>query len=193
MRARLLSALILFALATTFSASAQTGADDPQPFDFFAGYSRSSNFDTGLNGWIVAANYNINNSWLGIEGEISGHYASQNLGALPILIPGAPGSVDNSLHNFDFGPRGTWRSPDYPIAAFGHLLFGGSHAKISAAGVSDSDTSFSWVLGGGADYNFNANWGARAQLDLLHTNFFSNGESHPRFSIGLLFRTGGGR
>lgn len=193
MRTRLLFLLVLLSFVISVSAFAQTGSDEIQPLDFFAGYSHSSNFDTGLNGWIVAANYNVNDSWLGVEGEISGHYGSQNLSALPILLPGAPASVDNSLHNFDFGPRVTWRSPDQPIFAFGHVLFGASHAKVSAAGVSQSDTAFSWVLGGGADYNFNANWGARAQLDLLHTDFFSKGESHPRISLGLLYRLGGER
>jgi opacity protein-like surface antigen len=191
MRVRLLSAFVLFCLLISVSAFAQTGSDELQPFDFFAGYSHTSNFDTGLNGWILSGNYNFNNSWLGAEGEISGHYGSQNLSALPIIIPGAPSSVDNSLHNFNFGPRVTWRSPDQPIFAFGHLLFGASHAKISAAGVSDTDTSFSWVLGGGADYNFNANWGGRAQLDLLHTNFFDDGKSHARISLGLVYRMGG--
>lgn len=189
MRVRLLSAFVMLVLASTLS-FAQTAADEQPPIDVFAGFSHSSNFDTGLNGWIIAGNYSLNNSWLGVEGEISGHYGSQNLSALPILIPGAPSGVDNSLHNFNFGPRVTWRSPDYPVNAFGHLLFGGSHAKISAAGISDTDTAFSWVLGGGADYNFNERWAGRAQLDLLHTNFFSNGESHPRISIGLVYRLG---
>jgi opacity protein-like surface antigen len=193
MRIRLLFLPVLLSFFISVSAFAQTGSDDIQPFDFFAGYSHSSKFDTGLNGWILAANYNVNDSWLGVEGEISGHYGSQNLSALPILLPGAPSSVDNSLHSFDFGPRVTWRSPDQPFFAFGHVLFGASHANVSAAGVSQSDTAFSWVLGGGADYNFNANWGARAQLDLLHTDFFSKGESHPRISLGLLYRVGGER
>src|SRR5690242_7394401 len=112
MRARLLSDFVMLVLASTSSVFAQTGADEQPPIDVFAGFSHSSNFSTGLNGWIVVGNYPVNNSWLGVEGEISGHYGSQNLSALPILIPGAPSSVDNSLHNFDFGPRVTWRAPD---------------------------------------------------------------------------------
>lgn len=190
MKARLFVAVLSVLLLSSLPSLAQTGSDDQPPFDVFAGFSHSSNFGTGLNGWILAGNYSLNNSWLGVEGEISGHYGSEDLSALPILIPGAPSSVDNSLHNFDFGPRITWRAPDQPFNAFGHVLFGASHANISASGISTSDTAFSWVLGGGGDYNFNANWAARAQLDLLHTNFFSNGESHSRFSIGLVYRLG---
>ena len=190
MKARLFVAILSVLLLTSLPSFAQTGSDDQPPLDVFAGFSHSSNFGTGLNGWILSGNYSVNNSWLGVEGEISGHYGSENLSALPILIPGAPSSVDNSLHNFDFGPRITWRAPDQPFKAFGHILFGASHAKISASGISQSDTAFSWVLGGGGDYNFNANWAARAQLDLLRTDFFSNGASHPRFSIGLVYRLG---
>ncbi len=190
MKVRLSFFCVIVALIATLSASAQTGSDEQPPFDVFAGYSHTSNFDTGLNGWIVSGNYNLNNSWLGIEGDISGHYGSQNLSALPIIIPGAPVSVTNSEYNYDFGPRITWRAPDQPVNVFGHLLFGGSHTKISAAGIDQTDGAFSWILGGGGDYNFNANWAGRAQLDLLHTNFFSDGKFHPRISLGLVYRLG---
>lgn len=189
MKVRLLTALVLFS-CLVLSASAQTGSDDQPPFDAFVGYSHTSNFGTGLNGWILAGNYEFPESWLGLEGEISGHYGTQNLSALPIVLPGSPVSVDNSLHNFNFGPRVTWRSPEQPFNVFGHFLFGFSHAKVSAAGQSQADTAFSWVVGGGADYNFNMNWAARAQLDLLHTHFFNDGESHPRFALGLVYRLG---
>ena len=190
MKARALFVCLMFAGIASLSASAQTGSDEQPPIDLFAGYSHTSNFDTGLNGWIVAGNYNLSNSWLGIEGEISGHYGSQNLSALPIIIPGAPASVTNSEYNYDFGPRITWRAPDQPVNVFGHLLFGGSHAKISASGIDQTDGSFSWILGGGADYNFSANWAGRAQLDLLHTSFFDDGKFHPRISLGLVYRFG---
>lgn len=190
MKARLLSPLFLFLVFATVSSFCQTGSDEQPPFDVYAGYSYASNFGTALNGWIVTANYQLGGSWLGIEGDISGHYGSQNISALPILLPGAPSSVDSNLYNYNFGPRVTWRAPDQPFNVFGHLLFGGSHTNVSTAGISQSDGAFSWVLGGGGDYNFNANWAARAQLDLLHTDFFSKGESHPRFSLGIVYRLG---
>lgn len=183
--------LIVFVLVLSSAFGyAQVSPDEQPPIDVFAGYSHSSNFHTGLNGWILSGNYNLGTSWIGVEGEFSGHYGTQNLTALPILIPGTPTKITSNLYNYDFGPRVTWRSPSQPVNAFGHFLFGGSRAGLSASGVSDNDTSFSWVLGGGGDYNFSPRWAGRAQLDLLHTNFFSNGESHPRFSIGLVFRLG---
>lgn len=194
MKYRCLFLVIAILAFMRLQAFAQTGSDEQPPLDVFAGYSHTSNFDTGLNGWILSANYTLGSSWLGVEGEISGHYGSLGLGALPIVLPGAPSSVHTNLYNYNFGPRVTWRAPSEPFNVFGHLLFGGSHTSVSASGVpSTSDGAFSWVLGGGGDYNFNTNWAGRAQLDLLHTNFFSNGESHPRFAIGIVYRLGSPR
>ncbi|HYX52746.1 MAG TPA: outer membrane beta-barrel protein [Candidatus Limnocylindrales bacterium] len=189
MRFRFFSIAIL---AFIFTVPALAQQEQP-PFDVFAGYSHSSNFDTGLNGWIFSGNYDFS-QYLGVEGDFSGHYGSHGLGGLPILLPGVPSSVNTNMYNYNFGPRFTWRSPEQPFNVFGHLLFGGGHASISAPGVaSQSDSSYTWVLGGGADYNFNNNWAGRAQFDYLHTNFFSNGEGHPRISFGIVYRLGGSR
>jgi|SwirhisoilCB2_FD_contig_61_1647680_length_1262_multi_2_in_0_out_0_3 hypothetical protein len=186
----LIAILALIFLCVAPVAYAQQQEDQP-PIDAFLGYSRTSNFDTSLNGWILSGNLNFARNF-GLEGDISGHYGDHGLGGLPLVIPNLPGSVKTNMYNFDFGPRFTWRSEDRPFNIFGHLLFGVSHANISATGVNDNgDTSFSWVLGAGGDYNFRPQWAARAQLDYLHTDFFSNGEGHPRFSIGLVYRLGG--
>jgi opacity protein-like surface antigen len=183
----------LLAIAILVFAVPALAQQEQPPIDVFAGYSHSSNFDTGLNGWIIAGNYDFS-EYFGFEGEISGHYGGIGLGGLPIILPGAPSHVNTSMHNYNVGPRITWRSPEQPFNVFGHLLFGASHASISATGVpSQGDTAYSWVLGGGLDYNFNTNWAGRAQLDYLHTNFFDNGQGHPRFAIGLVYRFGESR
>lgn len=191
MKYRFLPLVVILALTFCgLSPAAHAQQDEQPPIDIFGGYSRSSNFDTGLNGWIVSGNLNFARN-LGVEGDISGHYGKHGLGGLPIIIPNLPSDVTTNMHNFDFGPRYTWRSEDHPFNVFGHLLFGVSHANLHAPGIADdSDSSFSWVLGGGGDYNFRPNWAARAQLDYLHTDFFSNGEGHPRFSLGLVYRLG---
>ena len=178
--------LVLFVMICALPVFAQSD----QSIDVFAGYSYASNFDTSLNGWIVSGNYNFPDSWLGLEGEISGHYGTNHLGisGLPLPIPST--ALHTSLHNYDFGPRVTFRNPDDKFDAFGHFLLGASHARADANGVADSDTSFSWVLGGGGDYNINERWAGRAQLDLLRTDFFSNGQSHPRLSVGIVYRFG---
>ncbi|HEU5415723.1 MAG TPA: hypothetical protein VFW31_18295, partial [Candidatus Angelobacter sp.] len=64
MKARLFVAILSVLLLSSLPSFAQTGSDDQPPFDVFAGFSHSSNFGTGLNGWILAGNYSLNNSWL---------------------------------------------------------------------------------------------------------------------------------
>lgn len=192
MKSHLFSAITVIAL-TFFSLvpALQAQQDEQPPVDAFFGYSHSSNFDTGLNGWLLSGNLNFAQS-LGLEGDISGHYGSHGLGGLPFVIPNLPSHVNTNMYSYDFGPRYTWRSEDRPFNIFGHLLFGVSHANVTATGVNEnSDTSFSWVLGAGGDYNFHPNWAGRVQVDYLHTDFFSQGEGHPRISLGLVYRLGG--
>lgn len=156
-------------------------------FDIFGGYSHVGNFNIGLNGWTASANYNLNR-WLGLEGDVSGHYGSESLGPAVMFIPSIPNNITSHMHNFDFGPSVTYRTNKFN--AFGHVLFGASQTNVSAAGMGDDDTAFSWVLGGGADYNFARKWAARFQLDLLRTNFFDQGDSHGRVSVGVVYRFG---
>jgi Outer membrane protein beta-barrel domain len=192
MRPQLLSAIIITAL-TFFSLvpALQAQQDEQPPVDAFFGYSHSSNFDTGLNGWMFSGNVNFLRDVIGLEGDISGHYGSHGLGGLPLVVPLLPGHVNTNMYSFDFGPRYTWRSPDRPFNIFGHFLFGVSHANISATGVNEnSDTAFSWVMGAGGDYNFRPDWAGRVQIDYLHTVFFSQGQGHPRFSLGVVYRFG---
>jgi len=179
-----LSALAVFLLLGCLPLLAQS--ETPR-FDIFGGYSHVGNYNIGLNGWIASGNLNFNR-WFGIEGDVSGHYGSQTLGPAVIILPGVPNKINSRMHNFDFGPSLTYRSSKYN--AFGHLLFGASHTNVSAAGFGQGDTAFSWVLGGGADYNLTQKWAARFQLDLLRTDFFNHGDSHGRVSLGIVYRLG---
>jgi opacity protein-like surface antigen len=191
MKYRILSLVAILAL--TFcgllpAAHAQQG--DQPAIDVFGGYSRSSNFDTGLNGWLLSGNLGFSRNF-GLEGDFSGHYGKHGLGGLSLLIPNLPTNINSNMYNVDFGPRFTYRFENHPVNAFGHVLFGVSRAHLHAPGVAeDSDSSFSWVLGVGGDYNIRDNWAARVQVDYLHTDFASNGEGHPRISLGVVYRLG---
>ena len=176
-----LSALFLF----SFPALAQT---EQPPIDIFGAYSHVSNFDVGQSGWLASANYDVND-WFGLEGDLSGNYGQKEF-AVATLLPGVPEKINSRMHSFNAGPRITWRESSGRINAFGHVLFGFSHTNVNAAGAGDSDTSFSWALGGAGDYYFVPKFGARLQLDLLRTNFFSKGDTHPRVAIGLVYRLG---
>jgi Outer membrane protein beta-barrel domain len=185
--------LALAVAALTLPASAQVKTqiekqiNNPR-LDIFGGYSHVGNYGIGLNGWIMSANWHLYR-YIGLEGDISGGYGSQNLEAGQIL-PNLPNSIGSRMHNFNFGPNGTWRAPSGKYNAFGHLLLGFSHTNVNSAGIGQGDTAFSWVLGGGGDYNLNRVWAARAQVDLLHTRFFNGGQNHGRISLGLVYHMG---
>jgi len=164
---------------------AQTEA--PHRVDLFGGYSHTGNYNIGQSGWIASANYNISGP-LGVEADVSGNYGTQDLGGAAVILPNVPNSLHSRMHSFNVGPSGTYRAPSGKYNAFGHLLFGTSHTNVSAAGVGDGSTSFSWILGVGGDYNFTRQWAARAQLDFLRTNFFSRGGNHGRVAFGLVYR-----
>lgn len=160
--------------------------------DIFGGYSHVGNYGLGLSGWTASADWHLMH-WLGIEGDISGNYGSKGLGEVANLLPNVPNSVGSRMHSFDFGPSGTFHpSGSDKYDAFGHLLFGFSHTNVNAAGQGVGDTAFSWVLGGGADYNVASMFALRAQLDLLHTRFFNGGQNHGRISLGVVYRFGKG-
>jgi opacity protein-like surface antigen len=177
-------------LATTlvvFSCLSLMAQQDAPRVDIFGGYSHVGNFDIGLNGWLASANLSVNR-WFGLEADVSGHYGSESLGSAVVILPGVPNQINSRMHNFDAGPSVTYRSTKYN--AFGHFLLGVSHTNVNAAGLGSGDTSFSWVLGGGADYNLTNSWAARFQVDLLRTSFFKTDESHGRVALGVVYRFG---
>lgn len=161
--------------------------DETPRVDIFGAYSHANNFNVGMSGWLASGNLNLNR-WLGVEGDINGEYGTQDIGAIGVLLPGVPTKIHSRMHSFNFGPSATYRSEQYD--AFGHLLFGVSHTNLNAAGTSQGDSSFSWVLGGGGDYNFTPTWAGRFQLDLLRTNFFNRGANHARIAVGIVYRLG---
>lgn len=170
----------------------QTQQIESPRIDIFGGYSHVGNYGLGLSGWTASADWHLIN-WLGIEGDVSGNYGRKGLGTIATLLPNVPNSVGTSLHSFNFGPSGTFHPADNDkYDAFGHLLFGVSHTNVDAAGDAVGDTAFSWILGGGADYNVANMFALRAQLDLLHTKFFNHGQNHGRISLGIVYRFGGG-
>ena len=152
-------------------------AQEMSKMEIFGGYSHMSHH-IGLNGWIASADYN---PWehIGFEGSLSGHYGTDHILDIP---------VDTTIYNFNVGPRVYAATSQEKLTAFGHLLFGFSHLSGSTLGVNESDTSFSWVLGGGVDYGLFGPIAARGQIDLVRTNFFNNGESDGRYSVGLVYR-----
>jgi hypothetical protein len=102
------------------------------------------------------------------------------------------------MQNLLFGPRiffSTGWTKKHSLTPFGEAEFGLTHlsqtlTQVNAGTISESDTGFTWMLGGGAEYLFNPHWSARMNLDFLRTHLANEGQSHLRFVLGIRYTFG---
>ena len=102
-----------------------TGGDDSAPLGL------SGSFWLG---WVVSGNVNVTNR-LGITGEVSGHYRSQN-------APGTDLTVGTEELGFHAGPRYTQRN-DAVATLYAQALFGATRFSMNLLGESEAATHFS--------------------------------------------------
>jgi hypothetical protein len=158
-RSSFLAVLMLGAGAVLASAQEKTPHADA-----FVGYSYLR-FDTGanVNGFDASVTGNIND-WLGITGEVSGHYRE-----------------GDSAHFILGGPRFTYRKTGTRVEPFVHALVGVT--------LINSAPYFGMALGGGVDVKINDKLAIRAvQAD--YAPIISNGNvvHNARVSAGIVFR-----
>lgn len=163
--------LVLFRMVLLTILTGIACAQTPTKGNVFFGYSYNrtevvSNDATNLNGWNASLEGKLL-PWIGIVADLGGTYG---------------GGVTE--YNFLFGPRISVQAGRY--RPFAELLIGASHIGIRNGGA--SDTSFGDAVGGGLDYRVAGPLAARAQLDWIHTRFFSNGQNDVRFSTGIVVR-----
>lgn len=109
--------------------------------------------------------------WLGLKADLSGNYKSA-------------GGLHVREYNVLFGPQLNRRADRLNL--FAHGLVGVAHFSGDFV---DSDTSFGWVLGGGADYTLSNTFAWRvAQLDYHGAHVFGATQTDFRFSTGLILR-----
>jgi len=137
-----------------------------------------------LNGWNGSVEGKVA-PLLGIVADFSGHYGAQDFPAACPATLEFPCHLNSSTHNFLFGPQLSFSVGKF--RPFVHALFGGSHISGSATGISVSDTSFAYALGGGLDYHLAPLISWRIQGDALQTRFFGNTQSNARISTGIVF------
>ncbi len=157
-----------------------TAAQDHSKVDIFGGYQFThvalghdlNGFNS--NGWNASVSGYFN-KYLGISADFSGVY-------------GSPFGVSTEVYPYLFGP--IVRFPNgSKVTPFGHVLFGGAHFNASALGLSSSDNSFSWAMGGGVDVNVYSRFAVRvAQADWLRTQFGDSTQSNFRYSAGVVFK-----
>lgn len=138
---------------------------------------------SNLNGWEGSLEGKVF-PLLGIVADFSGHYGGADV-PIPCPGPACPTvHVSGSEHNVLFGPRVSVSVGKF--RPFANVLVGVGHVSASAAGLSDSDTSFATALGGGLDYRLIHGIAWRFQGDYLQTRFFSGRQDNARLSTGLV-------
>ena len=79
-------------------------------------------------------------------------------------------------------------SKDKKVKPFGHLMAGFTNARVSGF-VSDSETGFAGVIGGGVDIKLSPRVDLRAiQLDYNPTRLGGETQHNFRVGIGVVFR-----
>ena len=149
---------------------------------------------TGNNG---TDGFDVRAAWfftkrVSIAGDYESTWDTTNLGTFAFTSVGAL-AVHSHLQDALFGPRiffATKWTDKYKLNPFGELQLGVSHLnqKVTSQtmpSVSGSDSAFSWMLGGGADYRLSSHFSARGNLDFLRTHLFNQGQSHLRLVLGI--------
>jgi hypothetical protein len=186
------TAAFLF-LAASFLFSAQSRA---QGLEVSGGYAHSTG-DFGVDGFDVGVAYYFAPR-LSIAAEYDGLWDTSRVGAFEFTSVGAIVSKAH-LQNFLIGPR--FYLSDYKVGKshfikpFGEVQFGVSHLRSrvgegTTIGVFNSDSAFSWMLGGGVDYPITPHWTARGNLDLLRTHLNANAQSRARLVLGIAYTWG---
>jgi opacity protein-like surface antigen len=182
--------VILFALGVPNSALAQFSESN---LEFSGGYAHLSG-DGGTNGLTGGVGLWLNRR-VSLNFEYDSAWDTSNLGVFEFTSVGST-AVKSHIQNWMIGPRLFFPPKElkkYKFDPFANFLIGGSHLsqKIQQLNASQSASgdSFSWELGGGADYQFNSQWFGRLGLDLLRTHFANEGQSHLRLvlSVGYTF------
>lgn len=188
--------LFLFA-ALTLALPVIAQAQESPRSEILAGYSYLRLDDNGidgldrdLNGFIVAANFNIIKKSLGIKADVSGHFGD----ALTTILP----RTDFRQYLFLFGPQFTLRKSER-FTPFAHVMAGFAYAqsKNDTLGLDISDTGFAFAAGGGVDIKALS---SRLAIRLLQADYvmtrFDDGvggstTSHNlRASTGIVIRIG---
>lgn len=123
--------------------------------------------------------------WLGVVGDVAGHYGSQSF-VEP--TPQGPTALNVTGHEQEYliGPRlsvpvGKW-------TPFGEIMIGFAHIHTGGTLPGPSNTSFATAVGGGIDYRVFRPIALRAEGDYLRTSFFSTSQNNLRLSLGIVLR-----
>jgi opacity protein-like surface antigen len=178
--------IVLFLFAGLATAQIPSG-------NVFFGYSYENTDWSGINstlnrpnlhGWEASFEGKVL-PYIGIVGDVSGHYGSQSFVE---FTPAGPTTINITGHEQEylFGPRlsvpvGKW-------TPFGEVLVGLAHIHNGGSLPSTANTSFAAAFGGGLDYRVFRPVALRVEGDYLRTTFFSATQNNLRLAVGVVVR-----
>lgn len=177
---KLFFATIMIACAASFAFSQST--DDYNKLDAYIGFSHArvdfgGDFE-GFNGVEGAVTGNISR-YVGIKGDYAFHFKS---------FDAAPFNVDAKTHTLVGGVQLKDNSKETKVKPFAHFMAGLTHARVSGF-VSDSETGFSGVIGGGVDIRMSERVDLRAiQFDYNPTRLGGETQHNFRVGVGIVIR-----
>jgi len=149
---------------------------------------RSSNLLTNfgnpnLHGWEASFEGKIL-PFVGIVGDVSGHYGSQSFVE---ATPNGPQNINVTGHEQEYLVGARLSVPVGKLTPFGEAMAGVAHIHTGSSLPSPSNTSFAYALGGGLDYRLLGPIAARVEGDYLRTSFFNSTQNNLRLSVGVAF------
>lgn len=188
----LLLALGLLTVPTLAVAQSAPGRRSVPNAELYGGFSHVfkayddtslTNFSGGMNGWDASLKLPVPffGSWLGVKGDVSGTYRSDQ----PNFNP----------HSYFFllGPQVSTHIGRSTI--FLHGLVGSAHLNDQAIPNLKSNNTFAVAVGGGLDIGLSRAWAWRIQGDFYNTNYQSTdanvqqiANSNGRISTGIVLR-----
>lgn len=188
-----LLAMASLVLPVIFSSSANA-----QGIELSGGWAHSTG-DFGLDGFEVGTGFWVAPK-ISIDAEYDGVYDTSRVGTFEFTSVGAIASKSH-MQDFLIGPRfyfANHKMGKYSFRPFGEVQMGESHLRSTIQegtqpSITNADTAFSWMLGGGADYQLSPHWVARGNLDLLRTHLNEDGQSRLRFVLGIAYTFGSAR
>ena len=176
---KLLFSTIIMACAASFSFAQ---SNDYNKVDVYAGFSHArvdfgGDFE-GFNGVEGAVTGNISR-YVGLKGDYAFHYKK---------FDAAPFEVNAKTHTLVGGLQFKDNSKETKVKPFAHLMAGVTAARVSGF-VSDSETGFAGIVGGGVDIKISPRVDFRAiQFDYNPTRLGGETQHNFRVGIGIVFR-----
>jgi opacity protein-like surface antigen len=183
-----LTFLLLPFLATAILCTTARG----QGLELHGGWAHITG-DFGTDGFNVGAAWWFTNR-ITIAADYDSTWDTSTLSTFAFTSVGAI-VVKSHLQEGLFGPRiffSTDWTTRHKLTPFGEAQFGVTHLyqkvqQVNVPSVAASDTAFSWMLGGGAEYLLSPHWSARGNLDFLRTHLSNQGQSRLRLVIGVVY------